>query len=112
MIVAPRSTQKPNASAGKSASTGGAAPFEVEQFRRGLGVELEHGLHITEEVLRHLVTRDERPPKSSRREDGDEGLEDMDDDADLPSGLDDEDEDDGTERIDESESEAAPAAID
>ena len=31
-------------------------------------------------------------------------------DGDLPSGLDDEDEDDGTERIDESESEAAPAA--
>ena len=30
----------------------------------------------------------------------------------LPSGLDEEDEDDGTERIDESESEAAPAAID
>ena len=30
----------------------------------------------------------------------------------LPSGEDEEDEDDGTERIDESESEAAPAAID
>jgi small subunit ribosomal protein S6 len=73
-------------------------------------VELEHGLHITEEVLRHLVTRDERPVKSTRREDGEEGL--ADDDADLPSGLDDEDEDDGAERIDESESEAAPAAID
>lgn len=74
--------------------------------------ELEHGLHITEEVLRHLVTRDERPPKASRREDGLEGADDIDDDRDLPSGLDDEDEDDGAERIGEDESEAAPAAID
>jgi small subunit ribosomal protein S6 len=75
-------------------------------------VELEHALQITEEVLRHLVTRDERPARTTRREDGDEGGDDVDDDADLPSGLDDEEEDDGTERIDESESEAAPAAID
>ena len=75
-------------------------------------VELEHNLQITEEVLRHLLTRDERPAKSSRREDGAEGGEDV-GDADLPLGLDeDEDLDDGTERIDESESEAAPAAID
>lgn len=75
-------------------------------------VELEHNLQITEEVLRHLLTRDERPAKSARREDGAEDGEDL-DDADLPSGLDDDsDEDDGTERIDESESEAAPAAID
>lgn len=74
--------------------------------------ELEHGLHITEEVLRHIVTRDERPPKASRREDGEEGADDIEDDADLPSGLDDEDEDDGAERIGEDESEAAPAAID
>lgn len=74
-------------------------------------VDLEHTLQITEEVLRHLVTRDERPAKSTRREDGTEGGEDI-DDQDLPSGLDEEDEDDGTERIDESESEAAPAAID
>ncbi len=72
--------------------------------------ELEHGLHITEEVLRHLVTRDERPAKPGRREDSDD--EEMAEDSDLPSGMDDEDEDDGTERIDESESEAAPAAID
>lgn len=74
-------------------------------------VELEHGLQITEEVLRHLVTRDERPVKAGRRDDGEEGL--IDDDADLPSGIDDEDEDeDRPEVIDESESEAAPAAID
>jgi small subunit ribosomal protein S6 len=72
--------------------------------------ELEHSLLITEEVIRHLVTRDERPAKATRREDGEtDGLE----DDELPSGLDaDEDEDDVAELIDESESEAAPAAID
>ena len=74
-------------------------------------VELEHGLQITEEVLRHLVTRDERPARAARPEDGVEDAESA-EDSDLPSGLDEEDEDDGTERIDESESEAAPAAID
>ena len=77
--------------------------------------ELEHSLLITEEVLRHLVTRDERPTKSSRREDGEvEDGEDV-DDADLPLGLDVDDEDDlddRPERIGEDESEAAPAAID
>jgi small subunit ribosomal protein S6 len=73
--------------------------------------ELEHSLLITEEVLRHLVTRDERPVKAGRRDGDDlEGLDD--DDADLPSLSDEEDDDDGAERIDESESEAAPAAID
>jgi small subunit ribosomal protein S6 len=71
--------------------------------------EVEHGLLITEEVLRHLLTRDERPVKVSRREDGEEV---GDDGGELPSGIDEEDEDDGAERIDESESEAAPAAID
>jgi small subunit ribosomal protein S6 len=71
--------------------------------------ELEHTLLITEEVLRHLVTRVERPTKTSRPNgDDDESL----DDADLPSGLDEEDEEDRAEIIDESESEAAPAAID
>jgi small subunit ribosomal protein S6 len=70
--------------------------------------ELEHTLLITEEVLRHLVTRVERPTKAARRtgEDG-EAL----DDSELPSGLD-EDEEDRAEIIDESESDAAPAAID
>ncbi len=73
-------------------------------------VELEHTLLITEEVLRHLVTRVDRPSKSTRA-DGSE-LDEL-DDSDLPSGLDDEDEDDDLpEFIDESESEAAPAAID
>ena len=73
-------------------------------------VELEHALQISEEVIRHLVTRDERPTKPGRREDGSEGMEDVDDD-DLPSLLDVDDED-VPERIDESETEAAPAAID
>jgi small subunit ribosomal protein S6 len=72
--------------------------------------ELEHSLLITEEVLRHLVTRDERPVKTIRREDGAEGVDES-EDTDLPLILD-EDEDDGRERIGEDESEAAPAAID
>jgi small subunit ribosomal protein S6 len=72
--------------------------------------ELERGLLITEEVLRHLVTRVERPARPGRRE-GEEGEEPLDEDRDLPSSED-EDMDDGRERIDESESEAAPAAID
>ena len=69
----------------------------------------EHSLLITEEVLRHLITRDERPVKASRREDGADA--DETDDTDLPR-LDLEEEDDGGERIGEDESEAAPAAID
>jgi small subunit ribosomal protein S6 len=77
----------------------------------GAITELEHTLLITEEVLRHLVTRVERPVKSTRR-DGEEG--DLSEDGDdLPSGLDEEDDlDERAELIDESESEAAPAAID
>lgn len=72
--------------------------------------ELERTLLITEEVLRHLVTRVERPIKAARR-DGEDG-EAIDEGDELPSGLDEEDEDDRAELIDESESEAAPAAID
>jgi small subunit ribosomal protein S6 len=72
-------------------------------------VELEHTLLITEEVLRHLVTRVDRPVKTAAGDGTD--LEDI-DGEDLPSGLDEEDEDAGGEFIDESESEAAPAAID
>jgi len=74
-------------------------------------VELEHTLLITEEVLRHLVTRVERPVKAARA-DGTEGDE---DDTELPSGLDEEeDEEEGPQRefIGEDESDAAPAAID
>jgi small subunit ribosomal protein S6 len=73
-------------------------------------VELERALLITEEVIRHLVTRDDRPARPGRRDDEDGDA--IDDDSDLPSGLDDDIDEDETERIDESESEAAPAAID
>ena len=71
--------------------------------------ELEHSLLITEEVLRHLVTRADRPTKPSRAEDGDI---DVDDESMLPSAEDEAEADDAPELIDESESEAAPAAID
>ena len=74
-------------------------------------IELEHTLLITEEVLRHLVTRVERPVKAARRDGEDDGT--VEDGDELPSGLDeDEDLDERAELIDESESEAAPAAID
>jgi len=72
-------------------------------------VELERTLLITEEVLRHLVTRVERPAKSMSA-DGAE-LDDL-DIEDLTAGPGDEDDDAPVEFIDESETEAAPAAID
>jgi small subunit ribosomal protein S6 len=72
--------------------------------------EMERTLLITEEVLRHLVTRDDRPARPSRR-DGGEGGEDV-DEGDLPSAEDEIEDEDEAERIDESETEAAPAAID
>jgi small subunit ribosomal protein S6 len=71
-------------------------------------LELERGLLITEEVVRHLIVRQERPARALRDAAGSEES----DEALLPSSQDEVDEDDGTERIDESESEAAPAAID
>jgi len=96
--------------------------YQIDRFREGsyhivlfeapsdaIG-EMERTLLITEEVIRHLVTRDERPARPARRDGAGEGVEDL-VERDLPS-AEDEDEDDGTERIDESESEAAPAAID
>jgi small subunit ribosomal protein S6 len=67
-------------------------------------VELERGLNITEEVMRHMVVKIERPA-ASRRSDRD------DDDTDDVAPPEDEPEPEG-EVIDESESEAAPAAID
>jgi small subunit ribosomal protein S6 len=73
-------------------------------------VEIERSLLITEELLRHLVTRVERPARSTRRDGEDDVDLDL-DEADLPSSVDEEDEEPG-EQIDESESEAAPAAID
>jgi small subunit ribosomal protein S6 len=69
-------------------------------------VELERGLLITEEVLRHLVVRQDRPARASRDSGADS------DESPIPSAEDEDEEDDGRERIDESESEAAPAAID
>jgi small subunit ribosomal protein S6 len=68
--------------------------------------EHERTLLITDDVLRHLVTRVERPVRASRDEDGDDESG-----SDAIPEDDDEDHDD-RERIDESESEAAPAAID
>ena len=72
-------------------------------------VELERTLLITEELLRHLVTRIERPARPTRSGEGvDDG---MDLDVDQLPSVEDEDEE-PIERIDESETEAAPAAID
>jgi len=73
-------------------------------------IELERSLLITEELLRHLVTRVERPLKSSRHPDAPDSL-DEDEDR-LPPGEDEEYDVEQVELIDESESEAAPAAID
>jgi small subunit ribosomal protein S6 len=70
--------------------------------------ELERSLLITEEVLRHLIVRQERPAKA-RATAGEAG--DGDEES-LPSADDEIEDDDGRERIDESESEAAPAATD
>lgn len=80
--------------------------------------ELERGLNITEEVMRHLVTRIERP--AGRR--GDRADDEADEAADSDAFDDEEDlENDGPpsdddlelegEIIDESESEAAPRAV-
>jgi small subunit ribosomal protein S6 len=72
--------------------------------------ELERSLLIMEEVLRHLVTRIERPLRAPRRDGTAETGDEEDDDL-TPVDEELEDEDDG-ERIGEDESEAAPAAID
>jgi small subunit ribosomal protein S6 len=69
-------------------------------------VELERGLMISEEVLRHLVTRVERPVRAARGRDADADLDV------LPPPTDDEEPEEEVGLIDESESEAAPAAID
>jgi small subunit ribosomal protein S6 len=80
--------------------------------------ELERSLQITEEVIRFLVTRTVKPVKARRdaaaSEDGEEDADvDVDDiDVELPSADVAGDETDIPDAIDESESEAAPAAID
>lgn len=71
--------------------------------------ELERSLQITEEVLRYLVTRAVKPVRARR--DAAAATEADTDDTAIPPDEDEVDEDTG-ERIDESESEAAPAAID
>jgi small subunit ribosomal protein S6 len=67
--------------------------------------ELERDLKISEEVLRHLVVKVERPVRARR--DASAAA----DEAELPP-VEDEEPVEDVERIDESESEAAPAAID
>lgn len=69
-------------------------------------LEMERGLNITEEVLRHLVTRVDRPASrmaagEGEPTDGDAEVEPPDEAGDAPD----------EEFIDESETEAAPAAI-
>ncbi|MBX3029096.1 MAG: 30S ribosomal protein S6 [Chloroflexi bacterium] len=88
--------------------------YPIESYREGsyhiilfdapaeVVAELERGLNITEEVMRHMVTRIERPAATRRSE--------RDEDAEV-APPEDEPEPEG-EVIDESESEAAPAAID
>ena len=74
--------------------------------------EMERTLQISEDVLRHLMTRDERPARPARRDGSLDDAEEL-EDQDLPSATDEEEDlEDDSERIDESESEAAPAAID
>jgi small subunit ribosomal protein S6 len=85
----------------------GAYHIVVFESPTGTIGELERAILITEEVLRHLVVRQDRPARAMR----DAAAAD-DDETPLPSAEDEEEEDDGRERIDESESEAAPAAID
>ena len=72
--------------------------------------EMERSLHITEDVLRYLVTRVVKPVKARRDAAAADDVEEV--DADLPPAEDEEIDDMAVERIDESESEAAPAAID
>ena len=61
-------------------------------------------------MLRYLVTRAIKPVKARRDAASADDGEDV--DVDLPSAEDEELEDEAVEQIDESESEAAPAAID
>lgn len=70
--------------------------------------ELERSLLITEEVLRHLVIRIERPLRASKKG---EVVDVAEGEQMAPPPVEDELES-GGEQIDESESEAAPAAVD
>jgi small subunit ribosomal protein S6 len=72
----------------------------------GAILELERGLNISEDVIRHLVTKIERPLSRRPSAGGDE----LDEDTLAGPPPEDEEEIPDTEFIDESESEAAPAA--
>jgi small subunit ribosomal protein S6 len=99
--------------------------YPIGQFREGsyhivlfdspaeAVLEMERGLNISEDVLRHMVTRVERPLSRRAAAGGGDGADLMDDDDTLagPPPEIDEDEIPDTEFIDESESEAAPAAV-
>ena len=74
--------------------------------------EMERSLQITEDVLRYLVTRAVKPVKARRDAAASGDDADLDLDSDLPPAEDEEEDDEAIARIDESESEAAPAAID
>ena len=76
-------------------------------------LELERGLNISEEVMRHLVTRVERPlSRRASAHGGDEAeIDDLDATLAAPPPDIDEEEIPDSEFIDESESEAAPAAV-
>lgn len=75
--------------------------------------ELERSLNITEEIMRHLVTHIERPTSTRRAGAKGDGLEEVVDEVDVYDGpYPDEEEDEIIAVIDESESEAAPRAID
>ena len=91
--------------------------YQVDRYREGSYhiihfdapaesiADLERTLLITEDVLRHLVIRVERPVRAARAG--------RDDDGELAAvPADDEEEEPTGEQIDESESEAAPAATD
>lgn len=94
--------------------------YAIGQFREGsyhivvfdappeAVVELERGLHITEEVMRHLVVHVERPASSRRAAATTADLE----DAEVAPPPEDEELEEPVGMIDESETEAAPAAID
>jgi small subunit ribosomal protein S6 len=78
--------------------------------------ELERGLNITEEVMRHLVTRIERPVRRAEKKDeeaeGEEAAEATGEEEEtLPPPDEEEEAEPEGEVIDESESEAAPKAI-
>jgi small subunit ribosomal protein S6 len=96
--------------------------YPIGQFREGsyfiivfdapaeAVAELQRSLNITEEVMRHLVTRVERPHGARRPAAADAEMAEGEDEL---AGPPPEDEDiPDTEFIDESESEAAPAATD